>query len=47
MRHENKLLFTELGIDLLFYPEKIASYEISDLLKQTGTTEFMEFGRGM
>ena len=32
MRHENKLLFTELGIDLLFYPEKIASYEISDLL---------------
>ena len=47
MHHENKLLFTELGIDLLFYPEKIASYEISDLLKQTGTTEFMEFGRGM
>ncbi len=47
MRHENKLMFTELGIDLLFYPEKIASYEISDLLKQTGTTEFMEFGRGM
>ena len=46
MHHENKLLFTELGIDLLFYPEKIASYEIVDLLKQTGTTEFMEFARG-
>lgn len=46
MHHENKLLFTEMGIDLLFYPEKIASYEISDLLKQTGTTEFMEFARG-
>ena len=46
MHYENKLLFTELGIDLLFYPEKIASYEISDLLKQTGTTEFMEFARG-
>lgn len=44
--HENKLLFTELGIDLLFYPEKIAAYEIIDLLKQTGTTEFMEFSRG-
>lgn len=44
---ENKLLFTELGIDLLFYPEKIASYEIVDLLKQTGTTEFMEFARGL
>ena len=47
MHHENKLLFTEMGIDLLFYPEKIASYEIIDLLKQTGTTEFMEFARGM
>lgn len=46
MHYENKFLFTELGIDLLFYPEKIASYEISDLLKQTGTTEFMEFARG-
>ena len=47
MHHENKLLFTEMGIDLLFYPEKIASYEIVDLLKQTGTTEFMEFARGV
>ena len=46
MHYENNLLFTELGIDLLFYPEKIAAYEISDLLKQTGTTEFMEFARG-
>ncbi len=46
MKYENKLLFTEMGIDLLFYPEKIASYEIIDLLKQTGTTEFMEFSRG-
>ncbi len=46
MHHENKLMFTEMGIDLLFYPEKIASYEIADLLRQTGTTEFMEFGRG-
>lgn len=46
MSHENKLLFTELGIDLLFYPEKIAAYEIIDLLRQTGTTEFMEFARG-
>lgn len=47
MHYENKLLFTEMGIDLLFYPEKIASYEIIDLLKQTGTTEFMEFARGI
>ncbi|MBR6540717.1 MAG: Trk system potassium transporter TrkA [Bacteroidales bacterium] len=47
MHHVNKLMFTELGIDLLFYPEKIASYEIADLLRQTGTSEFMEFARGM
>lgn len=47
MQYENKLLFTEMGIDLLFYPEKIAAYEIIDLLKQTGTTEFMEFARGI
>lgn len=47
MNHVNKLLFTELGIDLLFYPEKIASYEIADLLRQTGTSEFMEFARGV
>ena len=46
LTHENRILFTELGIDLLFYPEKIASYEIIDLLKQTGTMEFMEFARG-
>lgn len=42
---ENRILFTELGIDLLFYPEKMAAYEIVDLLKQTGTSEFMEFGK--
>lgn len=46
MQFDNKLLFTEMGIDLLFYPEKMAAYEIIDLLKQTGTTEFMEFARG-
>ncbi len=47
LKSENKLLFTEMGIDLLFYPEKIASAEIIDLLKLSGTTEFMEFARGL
>ncbi|MEZ7884522.1 MAG: Trk system potassium transporter TrkA [Bacteroidales bacterium] len=46
LKNENKLLFTEMGIDLLFYPEKIASHEIIDLLKQTGTSEFMDFSGG-
>ena len=46
MEHDNKLIFTELGLDLLFYPEKMAAYEIIDLLKETGTSEFMDFARG-
>ena len=43
---ENKHLFTEMGIDLMFYPEKIAAGEIADLLKRTATTESLEFARG-
>ena len=35
LTYENKYLFTEMGIDLLFYPEKIAAGEIADLLKRT------------
>ena len=46
LENDNKILFTEMGIDLLFYPEKIASHEIIDLLKQTGTSEFMDFSGG-
>lgn len=46
LSHENKLLFTELGIDLLFYPEKIAATEISDLLKQAEMAEFVDFAHG-
>lgn len=46
LKSENKFLFTEMGIDIIFYPEKIASHEIVDLLKQTGTSEFMEFDKG-
>ena len=44
---ENRILFTELGIDLLFYPEKIAATEIINLLKQSGTSEFMDFSGGI
>lgn len=46
LNHENKLIFTELGIDLLFYPEKIAANEISDLLKQAEMSEFVDFAHG-
>lgn len=43
---DNRLLFKEMGVDLLFYPEKIAADEITDQLKHTGTTESMDFARG-
>ena len=43
---ENKLLFKELGIDLMFYPEKSAADEILEYLKHSSTAETMEFARG-
>ena len=46
LSHENKLLFTELGIDLLFYPERIAAQEMLELIKQAETAEFAEFAHG-
>ncbi len=46
LSHENKYLFTEMGIDLMFYPEKISAGEIVDLLKRTASTESMDFARG-
>lgn len=44
--NENKLLFTELGIDSLFYPERIACTEIVNLLKQTAMSDFMDYSHG-
>ena len=46
LNYDNKLMFTEMGIDLLFYPEKIAATEICDLLKQSDVSEFVDFARG-
>ena len=46
LTYENKFLFTEMGIDLMFYPEKIAAGEIYDLLKHTASTDSMDFARG-
>jgi len=41
-----KLLFTDMGVDLLFYPEKIAANEIESLLKQSEMSEFIDFAHG-
>ena len=46
LNYDNKLMFTDMGIDLLFYPEKIAAGEIGDLLKQSDVSEFVDFARG-
>jgi trk system potassium uptake protein TrkA len=46
LQPEHNAIFTDLGIDYLFYPEKIAVAEILNLLSQTGTTEFMDFSGG-
>jgi len=46
LSNENKLIFKDLGIDLLFYPEKIAAGEISGLLRQSEMAEFIDFARG-
>jgi trk system potassium uptake protein TrkA len=43
---ENKDIFTDIGIDHLLYPEKIAAKAIVDLLRQTGTTEYIDFSGG-
>ena len=46
LSYENKYMFTEMGIDLMFYPEKIAAGEIADLLKRTASSDSLEFARG-
>ena len=46
LNYDNKLMFTDMGIDLLFHPEKIAASEIGDLLKQADISEFVDFARG-
>ena len=46
LSYENRYLFTEMGVDMMFYPEKIAAGEIVDLLKRTASTDSMDFARG-
>ena len=46
LTYENKYLFTEMGIDLMFYPEKIAAGEIVDLLKRNSSADSLDFARG-
>ncbi len=43
---ENKLLFKEVGIELMFYPEKNAADEIVSQLKHAMAAETLDFARG-
>ncbi len=43
---ENKLLFKELGIEMMVYPEKSAADEIVEYFRHSSTAETMEFARG-
>ncbi|MBR2027262.1 MAG: Trk system potassium transporter TrkA [Alistipes sp.] len=42
----NKEMFINMGIDYMFYPEKIAAEEVISLLGHTTTTEFVDFSGG-
>ena len=44
--YENKYIFTEMGIDLMFYPEKIAAQEIVEQLRRSTSSETMDCARG-
>jgi trk system potassium uptake protein TrkA len=46
LQEDNQSLFIDLGIDYLFYPEKIAASEIDRLLEHSYTNEIMEFSGG-
>ncbi|MDZ7636517.1 MAG: Trk system potassium transporter TrkA [Bacteroidales bacterium] len=47
LERANKEFFREMGVDHLIYPELIAAKEVISLLKETGTTEFMDFAGGL
>ena len=42
----NKEMFINMGIDYMFYPEKIAAEEVISLLGHSSTTEFVDFSGG-
>lgn len=42
----NKEVFINMGIDYLFYPEKVAALEVVNLLGHSSTTEYVDFSGG-
>ncbi len=46
LKSENKLLFKSLGIELMFYPERMAADEIVEALHHSSSNETMDFAHG-
>ena len=46
LQPNNKEIFINMGIDYLFYPEKVAANEVITLLGNTSTTEYVNFSGG-
>ena len=46
LSEENRRLFSEMGIDLMFYPERFAADEIFAQLKRSSSSETMDFANG-
>ena len=46
LKPNNKEIFIDMGIDYLFYPEKIAAQEVINLLGHTSTSEYVDFSGG-
>lgn len=46
LQPNNKEVFINMGIDYLFYPEKVAAQEVITLLGHSSTTEYVDFSGG-
>lgn len=46
LKPNNKEVFINMGIDYLFYPEKVAAQEVITLLGHSSTSEFVDFSGG-
>jgi len=43
---ENKILFKDMGLDMMFFPEKSASDEVAEMLRSSASTDTLDFARG-
>ncbi len=46
LKPNNKEIFINMGIDYMFYPEKVAAREVITLLGHTSTAEYVDFSGG-